>query len=116
MAKSLGRRLVLSRPAVVGGAQSALEGASPAVCERGWEVHHHLRRPFPLVRQFLYDRREHDRMDQAVGRYMEIRLRHLRLIRAAGDGRRDQQDNHALYTASLGVPLSLRRLTIGVLR
>src|SRR6266567_1232538 len=42
MAESLGRRVVLSRRAVVAGAQGALEGASPAVCERGWQIHHHL--------------------------------------------------------------------------
>src|SRR2546429_9920217 len=55
-------------------------------------------------------------MDQAVGRDVEIRLPHLRPIRAAGDGRRDQQGDHDLYTASLGEPVSLPRRTIGKLR
>src|SRR2546429_6666506 len=55
-------------------------------------------------------------MDQAVGRDVEVRLPHLRPIRAAGDGRRDKQGDHDLYTASLGEPLSLPRRTIGKLR
>src|SRR5258705_8237579 len=65
MAESLGGGLVLPRRALVGRAQSTLAAASQALRGCWWEIHHHLRRPFPLVRQFLYDRRGDDRLDQA---------------------------------------------------
>src|SRR5688572_4965448 len=107
LAESMGDCLAEQHRTLVAGTQGALEKTPAAVCRCRWKIHHHLCRAFAVVRQFLHDRRHHDRMDQKEKRKLAFRLPDLRRICAIVHGCGHTAGHYYLYTGTLGFPVPL---------